>query len=541
MDNIDESASTESAKPSGTSESRFQLRLTIVALVLGLSVEILFHGHPMGISFPIWAGLSVAALLIVATWERIQPARPEQWLAIPILFFAIMTFLRLEPLTTFLNVIVVMALFAIWVQIFRSGKLIDYGWLDFLVAIVRVPLESWYRPWPILRTSWEKLVGERDAKSPLLAVVRGIFLALPILVVFVALLTAADLIFADYVETALRWLNIDLIAEWVGRILVIMISTIFLLGALATGLRDPGKRRLIGQDRPLVSPFFGFIETVVILGAVNILFTTFVVVQFRYLYGGQANITATGYTYAEYARRGFGELTAVAFLSLGLITVLGTLTKRKGQRQAAWFHSLSAVLVGLVCVILVSALRRLLLYESAYGFTRLRTYTHVAIVWMGILFVLFLPLLISGRLRRFVLATTFSVLGFTATLNLVNIDAFIVRQNMARLLETGQIDVEYLTRLSVDAVPELIRLVNAVPEKVGEELYPHLACRQAELSMYFNRTSWQSYHWSRASSESLLSSVEGSFRDYDVKLVEGALVVEGPEGDQPCFRWRGWD
>jgi hypothetical protein len=26
-----------------------------------------------------------------------------------------------------------------------------------------------------------------------------------------------------------------------------------------------------------------------------------------------------------------------------------------------------------------------------------------------------------------------------------------------------------------------------------------------------------------------------------VKLVDGLLVVEGPEGEQACDRWRGWD
>jgi len=539
MENNDDP--TESVMQSEAFEPRFQIRLTILALVLGLSVEILFHGHPLGISFPIWAGLSVAALLIAAWWGRIRPARAELWLAIPIMFFASMTFLRLEPLTTFLNVIIVLALLAIWVRIFRSGKLIDYGWVDYLVALVRVPLEAWYRPWSILRTSWIKLVGERGAKDPLIAVLRGILLALPILVVFAALLTAADLIFADYVETALSWLNIELLAEYIGRMLVIIISAIFLLGALAVSLSDPGERRLIGHDQPIISPFLGFIETAVILGAVNLLFAVFVIVQFTYIFGGEVNITVTGYTYAEYARRGFGELTAVAFLSLGLIIAMGALSRREGKRRAAWFHGLSAVLVGLVGVILVSAFKRLLLYENAYGFTRLRTYTHVAILWMGILFVLFLPLLIKGRLRRFALAAAFGVLGFAATLNLANVDSFIVRQNMERFIDTGLIDVEYLTRLSDDAVPELIRLAEIASEQVEEEMLPQLACRQAEISNYISRTSWQSFHWSRASGERLLSGVEESFRDYEVKLVDGLLVVEGPEGEQACDRWRGWD
>ena len=97
---------------------------------------------------------------------------------------------------------------------------------------------------------------------------------------------------------------------------------------------------------------------------------------------------------------------------------------------------MGAALVGLVSVILISALKRLLLYENAYGFTRLRTYTHVAIYWMGLLFVVFLVLLITGHLRRFALAGALCAVGFVATLNLLNVDAFITTRNTTRLAET---------------------------------------------------------------------------------------------------------
>jgi len=54
-----------------------------------------------------------------------------------------------------------------------------------------------------------------------------------------------------------------------------------------------------------------------------------VILQVQYLFGAQSNITAQGYTYAEYARRGFFELVVVAVLSLGLHLVLGTVTRRE--------------------------------------------------------------------------------------------------------------------------------------------------------------------------------------------------------------------
>ncbi|NIL99141.1 MAG: DUF4173 domain-containing protein, partial [Planctomycetales bacterium] len=138
-------------------------------------------------------------------------------------------------------------------------------------------------------------------------------------------------------------------------------------------LRDPLKRKLIGVERALVAPFLGFTESAIVLGAVDLLFAAFVAIQFHYLFGGAANINAAGYTYSEYARRGFGELVATAFLTLGMIMVLGNWSRREGRRMRRWFNALSGILVGLVSVMLVSAFQRLLLYERAFGFTRLRT------------------------------------------------------------------------------------------------------------------------------------------------------------------------
>ncbi len=95
----------------------------------------------------------------------------------------------------------------------------------------------------------------------------------------------------------------------------------------------------------------------------------------------------------------------------------------------------------MVGVILASAYLRLQLYEQAYGFTRLRAYTHVAIIWMGVAFVLFLVLLFAGNLRAFAPAAVGVALGFALTLNLLNVDDFIVRRNAERARAGSELDI----------------------------------------------------------------------------------------------------
>ena len=64
----------------------------------------------------------------------------------------------------------------------------------------------------------------------------------------------------------------------------------------------------------------GLGEVGTVLVVVDLLFLAFVAVQFRYLFGGAELVRgADGLSYAEYARRGFFELVAVAALSLPLL------------------------------------------------------------------------------------------------------------------------------------------------------------------------------------------------------------------------------
>jgi len=507
---------------------RSPVGLSAVALLLGLSVEILFHDHPMGLSFPIWTLLCVIGLFISSLMEGIRPSLQGLLLPIPIMFLAIMTSLRLEPLTGILNFVLVLALMALLVRSFRGRNPVEHGWLDFGFALAWVPLVSWIFPWNVLAQVRRRFRSAPHASSRLNAVLRGMLIALPVLLVFIALLHSADLVFAATVDRALSWLNLSVLAEWMARIAVVLFSAIFLLGAITAAMKDAQDWKPLGQDRTILSPFLGITETTVVIAAVDLLFAVFVSIQFRYLFGGEANITSAGFTYSEYARRGFGELVAVAFLTMALILVLANWTKIESKRQRWTLAGLSGVMVGLVGAILASALVRLLLYENAYGFTRLRTYTHIAILWMGVLFATFLALLLAGQLRRLPLAAVVGALGFAITLNVINVDAFVVQQNGGRLEESGEIDLDYLMWLSEDADPALVRLAGEVPPDVRQELLPQLACRRSQLEALQESLSWPSFHFSRAAAAQSLADY-APLDSYQVELVDWSwqVIVDG--------------
>jgi hypothetical protein len=532
---------------------RAPLELGLIALLLGFTVEILFDGHALGINFPIWAALSAAGLLAATVFEEVKPARTEGLLAIPVLFFSIMAAVRREELSVFLAVVFTLLCFGLWVRTLRPGRFLRFGWLDLIVSWILVPVEAMIRPWRTAAAAWRRAVGEGGARKRGWAWLRGLLLALPVIVVFTALLAAADLVFGDLVEEIIKWLNIELLLEWFGRGLLILFSALFSLGALVSALRDREVESLLGEETPLVRRFVGFIETMIVLGAVDLLFLFFVIVQFRYFFGGQANISAAGYTYSEYARRGFGELVTVAVLALGLIMSFGYYGKREEPGQERWFNGLSTALVALLGVMLLSAFLRLQLYETAYGFTRLRTYTHFFIFWLALGLVVFLVLLYRRELRRFAPAAFIGSMGFAATLNLISVDGFIAQRNIQRFMRGEafeaaegrsypEVDLSYLLTLSADVMPALARFADDAPPDVRDELLSEIACRANEGWYMYNRDSWQSYHFSLAAAERILDDLGDELELYSVEWDDDwpGLMVTGPSGTHECRGYYGY-
>jgi hypothetical protein len=192
------------------------------------------------------------------------------------------------------------------------------------------------------------------------------------------------------------------------------------------------------------------------------LFLVFVLIQLAYFFGGPQHVAAAGITYADYARRGFFELLVVSLLTLMLVLGLHNFTWRETARQSLVFKTLATIIVALTGILLASALYRMLLYEEAYGFTGLRLYVQVFEIWLAVMFGWLLFTMWDSS-QRFAIGAFVAALGFLATMNVINPDATIVRQNFARYHQTGRIDVDYLATLSEDAVPTLLSNAAQLP------------------------------------------------------------------------------
>jgi hypothetical protein len=298
----------------------------------------------------------------------------------------------------------------------------------------------------------------RPAPGKALALGRGLVLTGALVTVFGALFASGDRAFA---QLAGGVLPDSLPLDDLPLRLVVFGLVLSFAGGLAQAAAV--------ADQPVKRPLLrlGRVEWLLALSALNVLFALFVAVQLAVLFGGDAYVRDTaGLTYAQYARSGFAQLVVVAALTLGVVAVALRWARAVSPRDGRLLRALLGALCLLTLVVLASALLRLDLYEDAYGFTRLRLAVHALLLFGGALFVLVTIALAIGR--RDWLARATVLLGALAALAfwVSDPDRRIAAHNVERYESTGRIDLAYLSHLSADAVPALLKLPPGMRERV---------------------------------------------------------------------------
>jgi hypothetical protein len=469
-------------------------RATLLAAAgLGLSAEVLFDGPGVGVSFPLFTALVLAALGGLGGREGWQRAAGNRWLLVPLGFFSTMVFVRANELLTALNVLATVFLLLLVAHFWAAGRVQRLGLGGYPLVALFSAASTVVLPATVLRQEVD-LTSARQHAPRLLPLLRGGLLALPVLLVFTALLSSADAVFEQAVERLLALNPLHVLVELTPRVVFSGVMGLGALGWLAHALRRRRSNELGMTEAAPGKPRLGFTESLTLVGTVDALFLCFATIQLAFLFGGW-HLPHEGLTYAEYARRGFFELLAVSLLTLGLIVALARWTRLESEAQGNLFRVGCTAMIGLVLVILTSAIKRMALYESAYGYTHLRLFTHV---FMGVLggVLVWRAVTLWWRPKRFALGAFLGALGYLAAMNVLNPDAFIAGKNLERAAAGSDLDALYIRlNLSADAAPVVARHLAAYPEGPGSYSLKEY------LRLHGTTTApggWPAYHLARA-------------------------------------------
>ncbi len=509
---------------------RYPVRLLMLGLFLGWAFDLLFWGKTPGVSLLIYAILLLAGLFLALRWQKVRVTPGNWWLPAMLLLFATLGFVRANGFLIFLDIMAMLVILVLMSNdlVRRSTLALRVG--DLIIAPVQASIYAFWHGLRLIEQANRPLKEDFEGKYAryLPSVIKGLLISLPILLVLGVLLASADMIFASWLQRLFSW---ELLTEWGVRGVVMALIGLFLaggisytaLGAIAAPASRPraqfdgGEEDDVGVQLapPKANPIrLGIIETLIPINLVNLLFLVFMVIQIPYLFGGALNISEQGFTYAEYARRGFAELVFTALIVFGIILALHAFSQPQTPRARRTFNLSSTLLLGLTVVLLISAFKRLALYEAAYGFTTMRIYPHVFMVWLGLLLLWFAATLWLNP-RRLAIGMVAAAFGFILTLNVLNVDAFIVTHNIARFQQSGQlsiydeygvVDVHYFRWLSADATPALLQALPQLQGSLHDTVAKDLQDRYHEMQDKESRRHWQSWNYSRQRAYKMLAA-----------------------------------
>ena len=499
-------------------------RSLAAAFAIGAVAQALLVNAELGINVPLIVVATMAAAASLAHGGR-RIDRLDLWLPAAALTLSAMVAIRSDASLLFLDVVTISALIGASMAAFAGAAITRRSALA--IAATGTVVVVWVGGGILRLSAAARRSGTGSglrARMPEWAgpVARGLLLALPVLIVFVALFSSADAIFASIAADLFGW-EFDL-GELPIRVAVALFVAWVVAGLLGVA---SGAAELDWPPRPIpmqslgaaavepvpLAPRLGATEALTILVAVDVLFAAFVSLQVAYLFGGLDTLAAGGITYSDYARRGFFELVAVTCLAGGLVVTLHAIVAERTRG----FVAAAVGLAALTFVILGSAALRLSLYQDAYGWTELRFYIDATIAWLGLGIVAAIVLLVRDRMRWLVHAMTISAVAILVGVNLIGAQRHVADANVARLLDPALVppdgrhglDVWYALTLGDDAVPALVAALPALSAEERGWVITDLEDRWRELNRP-EATAVASWNLARERARAALATLFGS-------------------------------
>jgi hypothetical protein len=458
--------------------------------------QLLFGFQMLGLNVPIWI-----AVVLSAAW-RFRPRtarfdRLDAWLPVGAITFATFVALREDGMLLMFDLTAAGSMTLASVVAFGGHSLTRGSWLR-VVALgakaIGLYLVGAVYLVPGVKPLASAAAGRRGERS--LPVLKGVLLALPLLLVFAVLFAAADSIFAAQMGAILN-------VEWLGpqfapRAVLAAVAGWLFAGTLVCAWIRHRPQSAEPADSSYVR--LGTTEALVVLVLLDAMFAVFTALQTVYLFGGLDTFAVSGMSYSDYARRGFFELIIAAFLAGAVIIVLDRLVVEHSTR----YRLSVAALAAMTGVVALSAFVRLGLYQAANGWTELRFYALAAIVFLGIGVVLTLVAVLSNRARWLPQLLLGAGLLVATVCNAVGPQAYSVEQNLQRAINSSIVapggktglNVEYLWWLGADSVPALVAARDRLPPDIQGRVDALLRSHAADLRRDA-AAGWQSWNLSR--------------------------------------------
>ncbi len=275
------------------------------------------------------------------------------------------------------------------------------------------------------------------------------------LVIVVPLLQSADIAFDNLLAE---------IASSCGTyILKFICGTLFAVGTVSLALAL--KKNGIKASEAKLSKAKENVYLISFLGITCAVYLIYLFSQFAYVTDAFRSVLPQGFTASDYARRGFLQMCIVAGINLALIYAVTNFMN--GERKSASVIKGECLFIGIFTFFIISSsVAKTVIYVQRFALTQLRLFSAVFAIFTAIAVLAVLIKIFFKKVAVFRICTVTGILLLTV-LGFADVNAVIANNNADGYLsgKFSYVDVDYLERLDLSAVPALIRLENGCNEK----------------------------------------------------------------------------
>ena len=295
----------------------------------------------------------------------------------------------------------------------------------------------------------------------------GLLCAVPALFVIVPLLISSD--------DAFRGMVRSLFGNPVANIFKAIFGLIVSVFVMSYGFSL--KKERISKAKKI--NFSGIENTYIIsfLSAISACYLLYLFSQLAYFFSAFSGFLPDGeITYAQYARKGFFEMCAIAVINLILVFLALLLAKKKEGKVCNAIKLLSTFVAVFTLVIIATALSKMALYIGAYGMTVLRLTTSAFMVFLAVVFISVILRIFFVKIN--IVKTALLAAGcILLLLGTANVNAVCARYNYESYISgrLTSVDMEAMFQLGDEGIPYLVKLADHEDSDISATAKRYLA------------------------------------------------------------------
>lgn len=442
-----------------TFQKKDKVFMGLLILAAGLTVFFgLFGGLSLGLTLSVWILTFVTAMYLRDNGDF--SVLSVSALAGTLISSLSFTFYGCNGSNAFLASVLTIICYSIFAVSLCDGEIFDS-----FSGLLKYAFISAVSPYLNIAVPIKSSVGkDKDRRKSVIQIFAAILVSVPVLCVVIALLVSSDAAFEGLMSYAAEKIGMTVL-----KLCITLLLSALLMAFVVTNRFDMFDRNSISLGNPK-RPFKAMF-TVTLLSLFSAVYLTFLFSQLAYFVNSFKGLLPEGFTFADYARRGFFETETVAFINLVIIVLLMWLTKRNEEDELpAIIKALMTFVSAFSVFFIITAIAKMAMYINKYGLTSLRIFTSVFMVVTCAFIIAYAVRVFNADANTLKYAIAFSLVIFSL-LTAVGLERTVASYNVNAYLsgKHESIDIEYLYSLGDTAMPYIAKLKGCSDEKISNQ------------------------------------------------------------------------